>query len=206
MLVITNWVATNFTSTTAKLYGAVYNNLSTANVTFEYGTTKGYGNEVTAEQNPITGNDINDITVVSAIISGLRPCTIYHFRVKAENSCGTTYSSDATFHGTIPNLTTTSISGITATTAFSGGYITGEGDCSPITDRGVEWWRICRFCPPPLTTTHHYTHNGTGAGSYTSTLTGLQPSTNYAVRSYARNSTGIIYGNTISFTTPSSGK
>ena len=69
------------------------------NVTFEYGTTTSYGQEVTPEQNPVTGNSITNI---SADISGLTLCTTYHFRVKAENSFETVYSSDKEFKCGLP--------------------------------------------------------------------------------------------------------
>jgi len=201
---VTTLAITNSKSTGVTLNGNVNAGGFPTIATFEYGTTTSYGQEVTPEQNIVTGNDI---TNVSADISGLTPCTAYHFRVKAENSFGTIYGSDITIYtDSIPTLTTTSISGITATTAISGGNITDEG-CSPITDRGIDWWkprtRPCAKCPSPI---HYYTHDGTGAGSYTSNLTGLQPSTKYYVRSYAKNNAGIAYGNTVSFTTPSSGK
>jgi hypothetical protein len=195
---------TTLTQNTATLNGIVNANFFPANVTFEYGTTTSYGHEVTAEQNPVTGNDINN---VNADISGLTPCTTYHFRVKAENSCGTNYGSDATFYppnSVLPVLTTTSISGITSTSAISGGNITSDW-CPyiPITDRGVEWMKIGIGGRIPW---FRKTHDGTGTGSYTSNLTGLQPNTSYQVRSYAVNSTGKIYGNIISFKTTGSGK
>ena len=127
--------ATNITSTTATLTGDVIANNLPSVVTFEYGTTTNYGQAVTSEQSPATGDNI---TNVSATITGLTRCTTYHFRIKAENSLGVAYGSDLTFDiKQTPTLTTTSISGITATTAISGGNITDEG-CSDITDRGVD--------------------------------------------------------------------
>jgi hypothetical protein len=41
--------------------------------------------------------------------------------------------------------------------------------------------------------------NGTGAGSFSSTLTNLNPSTTYYVRAYATNGVGTVYGNEVSF-------
>jgi uncharacterized protein (TIGR02145 family) len=45
------------------------------------------------------------------------------------------------------------------------------------------------------------TTNGTGTGSFTSTLTSLTGTTTYYVRAYATNSVGTAYGNEVSFTT-----
>jgi hypothetical protein len=177
-------------------------NLNTI-VTFEYGTTTSYGSSVTASQSPVTGDSI---TNVSAEISGLTPCTIYHFRVKAQNSFGLSYGFDSAFYSPntlSPALTTTSVSGITATTAISGGNIT-YGPCPVIviTERGVEYWPAIRGGASHKRTTY----DGTGTGSYTSNLTGLDPSSVYMVRAYARYNEGTVYGNKISFKTSSSGK
>jgi uncharacterized protein (TIGR02145 family) len=204
--------ATNITSTAATLTGDVIaNNLPTV-VTFEYGTTTNYGQNVTSELSPASGD-----TITSAIttITGLT-CGTYHFRIRAENSLGVAYGNDMTFNTKqIPTLTTTSLTVITDTTAISGGNITDEG-CSEITDRGVSW-----AVPPPnfnwgrggiymlqqtLSATSKRTHDGTGTGSFASSLKGLKPNTTYFVRAYAKNSAGTAYGNIISFKTQSSGK
>ena len=80
--------ATDLTSTTATLNGIVNANTFSSNVTFEYGTTTSYGQEVTPEQSPVTGNAG---TNVSATLAGLTCGIKYHFRVKAENSSGISY-------------------------------------------------------------------------------------------------------------------
>ena len=84
--------ASNISITGAILNGSVDDNLLSTTVSFEYGTTISYGNEITATQSPVTGN-IN----VSASISGLTVGTTYHFRIKAVNSLGTSYGNDLTF-------------------------------------------------------------------------------------------------------------
>lgn len=134
---VNSYGAENITSTTATLTGYVIANNLPSVITFEYGITTNYGQAATSEPSPATGDSIIN---VSATITGLTRCTIYHFRIKAENSLGVIYGSDLTFNTKqIPTLTTTSISGITLTTAKSGGDITYDG-CLAITDKGV----ICR--------------------------------------------------------------
>ena len=80
---------TNVTSTTATLNGTVNGcGLSTI-VTFEYyaDTSTGKGDIpascVIASQSPVVDSGIVN---VSADISGLSPCQVYHFRIKADNS------------------------------------------------------------------------------------------------------------------------
>jgi uncharacterized protein (TIGR02145 family) len=128
-------------------------------------------------------------------ITGLTPCTTYHVRAYATNSSGTAYGEDVSFTaGTdLPIVTTTEISDITTTTASSGGNITGN--CSAtVTSRGVCWSTTAS-----PTTSDSKTVNGTGGGSYTSSITGLTSGTTYHVRAYATNPAGTAYGEDIVF-------
>ncbi|NPD48002.1 MULTISPECIES: LamG-like jellyroll fold domain-containing protein [unclassified Lentimicrobium] len=92
-------------------------------------------------------------------------------------------------------VTTSSISNITPTTATGGGNVTADGG-STITARGVCW----NTTGSP-TTSDPKTTNGSGTGTFTSSITGLSPNTTYYVRAYATNSEGPAYGSEISFTT-----
>jgi hypothetical protein len=98
----------------------------------------------------------------------------------------------------LPTIITESISSITDTTAIGGGHITSDGG-SPITARGVCW----NTAENP-TTANIKTSNGTGTGTFTSSLTGLNPNTTYYVRAYATSSAGTGYGNQVSFNTNAS--
>jgi uncharacterized protein (TIGR02145 family) len=69
-----------------------------------------------------------------------------------------------------------------------------------ITERGVVWSTSTN----PRIALSTKTSNGTGTGSFTSSLTNLTPKTTYYVRAYATNSAGTGYGNEISFTTSDS--
>jgi uncharacterized protein (TIGR02145 family) len=98
----------------------------------------------------------------------------------------------------LATLTTTAVSSITSTTASSGGNITSDGG-GAITARGVVW--STNQSPTIALTTK--TNNGTGTGSFTSSITGLSPGTIYYVRAYATNSAGTAYGNQQILTTSS---
>jgi uncharacterized protein (TIGR02145 family) len=100
--------------------------------------------------------------------------------------------------GNLASITTTAISSNTGTSAVSGGNITNNGG-SLVTSRGVCW-----STSPNPTTANNITTNGSGTGSFTSTLTGLTANTTYYVRAYAINSAGTAYGNELSFTSTGS--
>lgn len=85
--------ATNVSATSATLHGIINaNNLST-DVSFEYGTTTGYGNTAAVTEGPVTG--VSD-TEIRIDITELTMADVYHFRIKAENSLGTTFGNDMT--------------------------------------------------------------------------------------------------------------
>jgi len=94
-----------------------------------------------------------------------------------------------------PTLTTAAISDITVTGAKSGGNVTSDGGAD-VTARGVCWGTSAN-----PTITGSKTTDGTGAGSFVSTIAGLTANTLYYVRAYATNSEGTSYGNEVSFTT-----
>jgi uncharacterized protein (TIGR02145 family) len=98
----------------------------------------------------------------------------------------------------MPSVSTTTGSNVTATSATTGGDVTQDGG-TPVTARGVAYGTSST-----PTTSGTITSDGTGTGVFTSTLTGLTPSTTYYVRAYATNSVGTAYGNVISFSTNTS--
>ncbi|MCX6247136.1 MAG: lamin tail domain-containing protein [Bacteroidetes bacterium] len=103
--------------------------------------------------------------------------------------------ADVTPQGVMINITTSPVTGITSTTAISGGNVVSDGG-SPILSRGVCWSTSSN----PTITDSHTTDPGT-LGVYTSNLTGLLPSTSYHVRAYATNAIGTGYGSDVAFTT-----
>ena len=95
----------------------------------------------------------------------------------------------------VPEVGTHNVSEITDTTAQCGGTISSDGGAT-VTARGVCW-----STEQNPTVADDTTNDGTGAGSFTSYVTGLTASTTYYLRAYATNSAGLGYGSTMSFTT-----
>lgn len=136
--------------------------------------------------------------VYESIITDLVPNTLYYVRAYAVNSEGTGYGEQFTFttseYGT-PRLTTNPVTMITQTTAVSGGDIISDGGLE-ITERGVCWSTQAK-----PTVDDSKTINGSGSGSFTSSLAGLTGNTTYYLRAYATNEEGTAYGQEITFRT-----
>ena len=192
---VTTSEVSNISSTAATLAG----NLVSAGITavsergFCYSTTETpttAGTHVAA-----TGTGTGSFT---SGITGLTPATTYYVRAYATSGGGTAYGEQRSFttKPTIPTVTTNTVSSITTTTATCGGNVTATGGAS-VTARGVCWSTSQN---PTVSDSH--TTNGTGTGSFTSSMTGLTAGTTYYVRAYATNSVGTSYGAQRSFTTP----
>lgn len=94
-----------------------------------------------------------------------------------------------------PTATTATVSNRATTTATCGGNVTADGGAA-VTARGVCW----NTTGTP-TLSDDKTTDGTGTGTFSSSLTGLTPGTTYDVRAYATNGAGTAYGETKTFTT-----
>lgn len=92
-------------------------------------------------------------------------------------------------------LKTTAATGITSTSAITGGTITSNGG-STITKSGVCW---ATHINPSLSDS--ITTDGSTTGTFSSALNALNANTTYYVRAYAINATGTGYGNLDSFIT-----
>lgn len=144
-------------------------------------------------------SDGSGVSSFTSFISGLTDGTLYYYRAYAINNVGAGYGSTKSFTTVdalqAPVLSTLSVSAIAHISAQCGGTITENGGAI-ITARGVCWSK--NHVP---TITDSKTSDGTGMGSFTSSIIGLSANTTYNIRAYATNAIGTGYGNNISFTT-----
>jgi hypothetical protein len=96
---------------------------------------------------------------------------------------------------TLPTVTTSSATNISATSVTIGGNVTSDGGTN-VTERGV----VYSTSQNPTTANSKVT-SGSGTGSFTYSLTNLLEGTTYYVRAYATNEKGTAYGNQVVFTT-----
>ncbi|MBK9356356.1 MAG: hypothetical protein IPN08_03035 [Bacteroidales bacterium] len=188
---VTTLAATAVAAPNATLNGTVNPNGLATTYYFQWGTSTSYTNTTTTTS---AGSGTSAVAV-SANITGLVAGTTYYFRLVATNSDGTAYGTDLSFTPGAAVLTTTAATSVTMNSAVSGGNISSDGG-SAITARGVCWATTAN----PVATGLHTT-DGSGTGSFTSTITGLLSNTVYHVRAYATNASGTYYGADLTFTT-----
>ena len=95
----------------------------------------------------------------------------------------------------LPTVETSAVTEITQTTATTGGVITSDGGAE-VTSRGVCW-----STNQNPTINDMLTSNGSGVGTFTSSIENLLANTTYYVRAYATNSVGTAYGENFCFIT-----
>ena len=96
----------------------------------------------------------------------------------------------------LPTISTNTPTSIGIDSVIVGGNITNDGGSS-IVLRGV-----CYSTTPNPNMGNMRTEDGAGVGSFSTILRNLSPSTTYYVRSYAKNSNGVVvYGDEVSFST-----
>lgn len=140
-----------------------------------------------------------DSSSFTSKMTGLSPGAKYYVRAYAVNEDGVGYGNELSFttlSQSLATLTTVPPTDVTSSSATSGGNITSDGG-AVITARGVVW----DTGQNPTISMSTKTTDGTGTGSFVSSITGLEPGTTYYVRAYATNSQGTSYGKELSFTT-----
>jgi uncharacterized protein (TIGR02145 family) len=150
--------------------------------------------------NPTISNskttDSSGVAPFTSQLTGLLGDSVYYVRAYATNATGTGYSSQLNFTATpavLAMITTTSVSGITSSKAFSGGNISSNGG-GIISARGLVW----NTATGPTLSNFKTTSSGT-VGIFTDSLLGLNPGTTYYVKAYVTNDKGTAYGNELTF-------
>ena len=177
----------------AEITGQVNPNGLPTTYHFDYGQTSAYGLTAPAAS---AGAGISSVSE-SATVTGLRPATIYHYRLVAGNSDGTTDGSDRTFTtaSSSPSASTGPATGIGEVSANVAGTVATNG----------------------LSTSYHFDYGTTDAyGTSTPAPTlapsgssvavarriaGLRPGAKYHYRLTAQNADGTTHGSDRTFAT-----
>ena len=187
--------ATAVTGTTATLNGTVNANNVSSTVSFDYGLTVAYGTNVPGVPATVTGTVV---TPSLASLTGLLPNTLYHFRINAVNSGGTTNGGDQTFTtpAIAPVATTTAASLVTTSSATLNGIINANNSSTTVFfDYGltVAYGTTVAGVPSPV--------SGSANTNVSFGLTGLTNSMTYHFRVRGVNSAGTTNGSDMTFIT-----
>ena len=118
------------TSTGATLHGTAHPESLATSAWFDYGPTTAYGTSTSPQS---IGSGSSAVAVTQAI-TGLTPNTLYHARLVAQNSAGTSYSSDVTFTTTPAGLASLALSAGTLSPAFATATLNYTATVSSTTD------------------------------------------------------------------------
>ena len=136
---------------------------------------------------------------ISSTISGLKAGTFYYVRAYATGIAGTGYGSQViikTLSAASPLVSTGLVSEVTLTGAKAEGFVSSDGGAE-VSERGICLGININVSVDQGTKIVC----GSGTGAFTCSVQRLAPGTMYYLRTYARNSEGISYGNEVNFRT-----
>lgn len=190
--VATTSAASSIASTSVKLNGRVDPNARSTTYLFEYGTTTAYGSKTSASS---AGSGTSSIAV-SKTVSGLKPGTLYHFRIVATSDAGTSSGADLTFTTQAPpTVVTAAATAIGPTSATLGGTVNPNGRSTSVY---VEYGTTTRY---GSRTTSRSAGSGTGVITVAIPVSGLRAGLTYHFRLVATNALGTSRGADLAFAT-----
>jgi hypothetical protein len=186
----------NITSSSVRVFGQVNPNGVETFGYFQLGTTTNYGNSTPTFD---AGNGTGQ-TAALADFFGLSASTLYHYRVVATNSFGTSFGLDATFTTAVgsqspPTATTLGASNITTTTVKIYGSINPNGT------ETMAYFEIGTTTTYGRSTSTLDAGNGTFTATANADFNGLFPGMVYHYRVVGYNSFGTNFGQDATFTT-----
>ena len=201
----TYYVRAYATNSAGTSYGEQKNfttNCNTVTISISGNTTINYGGSTTltvsGASSYVWKNGSTTIGTNASIT--VNPTSTTTYTVTGTNNYGCTGNKNVTVtvNNLAPTVSTNNVSNIGTTTATCGGNVTADGGAS-VTARGVCW--STSENPTVGGSGCQHSSDGSGTGTFTSSITGLNPNTTYYVRAYATNSAGTSYGEQKSFTT-----
>ena len=161
---------------------------------FQYGRTTAYGSMTAAQQ---LGDGTASVAV-SGSLPGLVPATVYHYRLVAKNSIGTTYGADRTFttpYAESPEVATFPPTNLAATGATLNADVNANG-----IDTKVRFQYGLTTAYASATATEDIS-DGISPALVSLPVSGLRPGTTYYYQVVASSAGGTAYGAPSIFTT-----
>lgn len=177
--------ATNVAQSSATANGTVNPGGTDTHYYFQYGATTSYGSNTPSTD---AGAGTADVPV-AANLTGLTASTIYHYRLVAVSSAGTTNGADQTFTTTTPPLVTTgSPSGITRSSAVIDGTVNPHGQAT------TYYFRYGTTTAYGLQSSPSNAGSGSGDVGIHAAIYGLTSNTTYHYQLVAQSAGGTSYG------------
>jgi hypothetical protein len=189
---VSTGTASSIAPTTAKLSGTVTPNGLSTNWYFEYGTSTSYGTRTATKSAGSGGTALSE----SASLTKLKVAAVYHYRIVASNSAGTTAGTDRTFSTSVPpGVQTGSAQSVSITTAT----LTGAVDPK---SRSTTWWfEYGTSTSYGSKTSSQGAGSGSGAKNVSAALKGLAGGIAYHFRLVAKSDAGTTAGSDATFQT-----
>lgn len=161
-----------------------------------------YGICFAIHENP-TINDFNvanenpQLGEFSIDVENLTHNTLYYVRTFCKDGNSYVYGNTLSFFTTdgSANVATHAVLFVSPVSARISGTVNADGG-TPVSERGIVW----NTAENP-TLEDNYNAVGSGLGSFVANIVGLNPSTTYYLKAYAKNSAGVFYGNELTVNT-----
>ena len=208
-ITFTTLPATPATVSTNSIYSITQNSAyCSGNISDDGGATvteRGFCYSTSTSSPTISSSKVSSGTGIGSFytnITQLSSGTTYYVRAYSINKAGVSYGNTLSFKtqsATIPNgISINAVSNISYNLATFSGNLTSDGGAN-LSAQGFVYSSSTSL--PTLSNSVVY--STIGIGNFSTSVTGLSPSTIYYVRAFATNSVGTTYSNTVSFTTNS---
>lgn len=208
-ITFTTLPATPATVSTNSIYSITQNSAyCSGNISDDGGaivTERGFCYSSSTSSPTISSSKVSSGTGIGSFytnITQLSSGTTYYVRAYSINKAGVSYGNTLSFKtqsATIPNgISINAVSNISYNLATFSGNLTSDGGAT-LSAQGFVYSSSTSL--PTLSNSVVY--STIGVGNFSTSVTGLSPSTIYYVRAFATNSVGTTYSNTVSFTTNS---
>ena len=206
-ITFTTLPATPATVSTNSIYSITQNSAyCSGNISDDGGATvteRGFCYSNSTSSPTISSSKVSSGTGIGSFytnITQLSSGTTYYVRAYSINKAGVSYGNTLSFKtqsATIPNgISINAVSNISYNLATFSGNLTSDGGAT-LSAQGFVYSSSTSL--PTLSNSVVY--STIGIGNFSTSVTGLSPSTIYYVRAFATNFVGTNYSNTVSFTT-----
>jgi hypothetical protein len=189
---VSTGAASSIAPTTAKLNGTVTPNGISTSWYFEYGTSTSYGTRTATKSAGSSGTPQNE----AASLTNLKVATIYHYRIVAGNSAGSTPGADRTFSTSVPPAVQTGAAqSVGITTATLTGAVDPKGRST------TYWFEYGTSTSYGSKTSAAGAGSGSAAKNVSAALKSLVGGATYHYRLVAKSDAGTTTGSDATFQT-----